>query len=131
MADNKATIREYISRFASQDLDAVDAMHADGWLSHSPNGVTDRTNFRDVTAPFQTAFPDFTPTIHDQVAEGDKVVTRLTWSGTNSGELMGLAPTGKRGDLDVIRIDQVQDEQLVESWMMFCPTALMAQLGLA
>jgi predicted ester cyclase len=45
---------------------------------------------------FHKAFPDFRSVIEDQIAEGDKVVTRWRASGTHQGEFRGIAPTGKR-----------------------------------
>src|SRR5262249_59810614 len=62
------------------------------------------------------AFPDFRLTIEDQIAEGDKVVTRVTFSGTHSGEFRGIAPTGKQVKYSGIAIDRIVDGKVVEMW---------------
>jgi predicted ester cyclase len=62
------------------------------------------------------AFPDMRLTVEDQVAEGDKVVTR--WSGemTHLGELAGAAPTGNRVTISGITIERFEDGKIVEAW---------------
>ena len=60
------------------------------------------------------AFPDLSVEIHDQVAEEDKVTTRKTIRGTHRGELLGIAPTGKRVEIDVIDIVRLANGRYVE-----------------
>jgi predicted ester cyclase len=55
-------------------------------------------------------------TIHDQIAEGDKVTTRKTISGTHTGPFAGIAPTGKPVSIDVIDVVRVRNGQYVEHW---------------
>ena len=55
---------------------------------------------------FPNAVPDLTYTVEDQVAEGDKVVSRYTASGTHRGEFFGVAPTGNRIEMSGIQIDR-------------------------
>src|SRR5919201_1870550 len=62
------------------------------------------------------AFPDLQVTIEDQIAEGDKVVTRVTFRGTHHGEFGGIAPTGKRVEYSGIAIDRIADGKVVEMW---------------
>ena len=54
--------------------------------------------------------------IHDQIAEGDKVTTRKTISGTHTGPFVGVAPTGKAVSIDVIDVVRVRNGQYVEHW---------------
>ena len=49
-----------------------------------------------MTVMLRSAFPDFKATVEDILAEGDKVVVRQTWSGTQKGEWMGVPPTGRQ-----------------------------------
>jgi predicted ester cyclase len=78
---------------------------------------------------FRAAFPDIHATINDQVAEGDKLVTRYTVTGTHKGALMGIAPTGKRITATGICIARYQSGKLVEWWENVDTLGLLQQLG--
>ena len=129
---NKSVIEKYIAAGAAQDWDLSGSLHADGWIQHNPDGtqITHDT-YRDFVAVFFSGFPDLQPAVHEQIAEGDKVVTRLTWSGTHTGEFMGVPATGNHVDLDIIRIDRLTDGKIAESRVMFDGGAMMRQLGVA
>jgi predicted ester cyclase len=75
------------------------------------------------------AFPDFYDTIDDQVAEGDKVVTRVTSTGTHRGVLMDLQPTNKRASWMAIAIDRIEGGRIVEEWVSWDLFGMMHQLG--
>lgn len=62
------------------------------------------------------AFPDLTVQILDMVAEGNKVATRKTITGSHQGELMGIAPTGKTVTISLIDIFTIEDGLLLEHW---------------
>jgi predicted ester cyclase len=78
---------------------------------------------------FRTAFPDFHATILDQIAEGDKVVTRKVFTGTHQGPLQGIEPTGRKVEIHVIDIVRVADGKIVEHWNCVDRLGLLAQLG--
>ena len=78
---------------------------------------------------FFTAFPDMHVTIEDQIAEGDKVASRLTVSGTHKGDFMGMAPTGKQMMITGIDIVHIKDGKAVERWGNLDDLGLMQQLG--
>jgi predicted ester cyclase len=80
-------------------------------------------------SPFPGAFPDVHITIEEQIAEGDKVVSRWTDRGTHQGEFMGIAPTGKRIEYTGISIDRIADGKIVESLLESDRLGLMRQLG--
>ena len=67
-------------------------------------------------------------TIHDQLAEGDKVTTRKTITGTHTGLLLGIAPTGRTIAIDVIDIVRLRDGRYVELWGVNCLPAVVAAL---
>jgi predicted ester cyclase len=79
-------------------------------------------------AMLHAAFPDLDVVIHDQIGEGDLVVTRKTFRG-NSGEFMGISPTGNRVAIDGIDIIRIRDGQLTEHWTIPDMLGLMQQLG--
>ena len=78
---------------------------------------------------YRSAFPDVHFTIDEQIAEGDKVVTRWTAHGTHQGELQGLPATGKSSTVTGIAVDQIVNGKIVESWGIFDYFAMMQQLG--
>ncbi len=75
------------------------------------------------------AFPDWSVSIEDLIAEGDKVVVRATGRGTHTGEFMGIAPTGKHISVTWIAIYRVANGKLAEHWQNIDDLGLMKQLG--
>jgi steroid delta-isomerase-like uncharacterized protein len=75
------------------------------------------------------AFPDWTVTVDDILAEGDKVVARATGQGTHRGEYMGIPPTGKVVMVSWIAIYRVANGKLAEHWQHIDELGLRQQLG--
>ena len=75
------------------------------------------------------AFPDFKATIKHLMAEDDKVVLHMTWTGTQKGEFMGIPPTGKSVSIGVFDIVRVAGGKLVEHWGQMDNMGMMQQLG--
>ena len=78
---------------------------------------------------FQAAIPDMYITVKDQIAEGDKVVTRGVWGGTQRGTLMGMKAQGKVVKVNFIMIHRLDEGKLVEEWDQHDLVGLMEQLG--
>jgi steroid delta-isomerase-like uncharacterized protein len=76
-----------------------------------------------------TAFPNWKVTVHDTIAEGDKVVARATGQGTHLGEYMGIPPTGRRIKVSWIAIYRIADGKLAEHWQQIDELGLRQQLG--
>jgi predicted ester cyclase len=74
-------------------------------------------------------YPDIHLTVHDVIAEGDKVVARNTVTGTHQGEFMGVAPTGKTVTYDEIFIFRFANDRVVETWGVVDVYAQMKQIG--
>jgi predicted ester cyclase len=98
-------------------------VHSD-FVFHYPNGGELRgiENLKKSVINFQTAFPDGYHLIEDQIAEGDKVATRYTWTGTHAGEYMGVSPTDKQLKFTMIEICRIKNGKIVEAWMEFDPS---------
>jgi len=82
-----------------------------------------------MAAMFYAAFPDMHHTFEDQIAEGDKVVTRVTLRGKHQGEFQGIPATEKEVAFGAIFIDHYQDGKVVEQWAQMDMLGLMQQLG--
>jgi predicted ester cyclase len=76
-----------------------------------------------------TAFPDLHVTIDDQIAEGDKVVSRVTFHGTHQGEFAGVAPTYKSVRFTEIFIYRLEAGKLAERWSVYDRASLLHQIG--
>jgi steroid delta-isomerase-like uncharacterized protein len=128
---NKAIARRRIEEGVNQsNLALVDELLAPSCVHHFPgNPPLDRAAFKEVSAMFHRAFPDIHETIEDQIAEGDKVVQRLTSRGTHTGDFQGIPPTGKRYEVSAITILRIEDGKITEMWSEFDVMSLMQQLG--
>jgi len=85
--------------------------------------------FKRLHSAFRHAFPDMVEQIDDIIAEGDLVAVRWSGTGTHRGEILGVAPTGKRvrfSGMDFIRFEQ---GKAVEGWNSFDHVAFLRQLG--
>lgn len=136
MADNdknKTIVCEFVDAlFCAGDLTAVDQYLAEDFVNHNPPlGMTgDREGMRSAGAMFRTAFPDWRSERHRLVAEDDLVTEHFTASGTQQGEVMGVAPTGRPVSLHGIHIFRVRDGRIVERWGLLDDLGLLAQLGI-
>ena len=77
---------------------------------------------------FLSAFPDIQWIVDEQIAEGEKVVSRFTWTGTHRGEFLGIPPTGKRVKVWGVVMDVVRDGMLSESRIIMDTMGLLQQL---
>ncbi|MBV9544031.1 MAG: ester cyclase [Chloroflexi bacterium] len=118
---------------ARQAYDELDEVIAPDFVGHDlppglPVGARGLRQFRETT---RGAFPDAQTTIQQLLADGDYVIARFTIAGTHLGPLMGLPPTGKRFQLDLIEIARFRDGKIVERWTERDFLKLLQQLGLA
>src|SRR5262245_22205815 len=130
--ENKAVIRRFIEEvFNQRNIDAVDTYMAADYVDHVvPPGVPPtREGFKQFIGMFLAAFPDFHYTIEDELAEGDKVVSRLSARGTQQGELLGMPATGKHATWNEIHIGRMVGAKLVEHWGTIDQLSMLQQLG--
>ena len=131
--ENKALLRRSVEEvFSAQgDLDVADEIYAPNYVGHNPldpEDVRGPEGAKEQARMYRSAFPDVRLNIEEQVAEGDRVVTRWIGSGTHQGEMMGIAPTGNQIRVDGITISRIQDGKVVEDWELFNALGLMQQL---
>lgn len=87
--------------------------------------------FKEMVSGLLLAFPDLHFTIEDQIVAGDKVATRWTAAGTNSGALRPVPATGRQVRISGLIMDRVVDGKAVERWEQWDQMAMLQQLGLA
>ncbi len=131
--ENKALVREMIEIMFNQgDVHRANEFLSSDFIENEelPPGVpAGREGVKFLTGMLHAAFPDFRATIEDLIAEDDKVVIRMTWTGTHEGEFMGIPPTGSRVSFGVFDIVRIVDDMVVEHWGQMDNMGLMQQLG--
>ena len=110
-----------LSAFVASDI-VIHATLPEGKI-HGPEGI------QHFYGALHNAFPDLHFTIEDQIAEGDRVVTRWTATGTHTGAFQGIPPTGTRFKLSGIDIDRIAGGKVVECWPNADELGLLQQLG--
>jgi len=132
--DNKALSRQAIEEAWNKgNLSIIDQVYAPDFLGHDPGSpigeLRGREGARQYVSAYRTAFPDAHITIEDQIAEGDKVVTRFTARGIQRGALPGIPPTGKQAMVTGITIERFAGGKIVENWVNIDTLSMMQQLG--
>jgi steroid delta-isomerase-like uncharacterized protein len=131
--ENKAVARRWFEDlFNTGDLEVADEIIAPDHVNHDPT-LPDippgSEGQKQVVNLYRSAFTNAHISVEDQVAEGDKVVTRWRGSGTHQGELMGVAPTGNQVRVTGITINRVSEGKIVESWTNYDALGMMQQIG--
>jgi steroid delta-isomerase-like uncharacterized protein len=129
--ENKAIVRRFYEEIDKGNLAAMDELVAEDYINHSPPPFPAPPAREGLKIAFKI-FWDATPGYHqieDMIAEGDKVVTRLTAYGTHVGEMAGIPPTGHKLTMTAIAIHRIADGKIVEHWSDKDTLGLMQQLG--
>jgi serine phosphatase RsbU (regulator of sigma subunit) len=129
--ENKAIFRRYVEEITNRgSFDLADEIF-DRYLAHQPDGSVVERGPEDVKrfqSEFRSAFHDLHATIEDQIADGDKVVSRWKMRGIHGGEFRGIAPTGEEVEINGIGIFRFSPEgKVVESWDSYDQFNLMRQ----
>ncbi len=129
--ENKSVVRRLIGEVWNKgDISLAENLISSTYIDHSAPGLPPGVeSFKQVATMFRTAFPDLNITLEDQIAEGDKVVSRVALHATHTGDFMGIPPTGKAFNMTGIRIDRLADGKIVEHWANFDQFGMMQQLG--
>ena len=131
---NKTVSRRFFEEvFGKGKLNVLDEIIALDHVNSGPGTLPELPTGPDgakrVVTVYRNAFPDVRFTIDEQIAEGDKVVTRWTADGTHQGELVGIPATGKTSTVTGITVDRIANGKIFESWGIFDQFGMMQQLG--
>ena len=130
--DNKALVRRFYEEVVNQkNTAAIDEFFAPNIVDHTaspgtPGGIEGPKLHLDM---YLTAFPGLHLTVEDMIAEGDKVVARVTARGTHLGELRSTPPTDKQMTVTAIDIYRIAGGKFVEYWGIGDDLGLLQQLG--
>jgi predicted ester cyclase len=129
---NKAVVRRFIEEVqnakdeaAFYELNAPDFIN----LSAPPGVPNDLEGGKAFLWSFFEAFPDSRWTIDDMIAEGDRVATKKTFTGTHTGDLWGIPPTGRPATIQYVDILRLREGKIVEHWLSMDQLSFMQQLG--
>ena len=134
MAGNRSVVERYAEEVWNQGrLEAADELftsdhvyHDDvlGDLPRGPEGVRQRVT------TYMGAVPDAKVTAEDWVEADDKVLLRWSWGGTNSGELLGIPPTGKQARTTGMHLCRLEGGRIAETWVSYNALGFLQQLEL-
>jgi steroid delta-isomerase-like uncharacterized protein len=130
--DNRAIVRRFIE-------EAINHGQIDSAAQFAWEDVVEQIPFpgqgpgleglKDVLRGMRAGFPDLRFSVEEQIAEGDKVVTRFDWTGTHRGEFLGVAATGRSVKVWGVVIDRLQSGRIKETRIIMDTLGLMMQLG--
>jgi predicted ester cyclase len=127
--ENKALIRKIFSLLNAGELDAYYQLFASDYVVRFPTASFSLEQTKKIDAVLFSAFPDYNFTLHDVLAEGDKVAFRTTFVGTHTVEWMGIAPTGKKMSFTMLYISRIVNGKVAEDWGLTDLILMMQQLG--
>jgi predicted ester cyclase len=118
LEDNKTIVRRYQDAYNSSNFAALAEVVAANILTPNivpglPPGLEGAKLVHQTTV---RGMPDYHTHIEELIAEGDKVVARVTITGTHTGNFWGLPPTGRRVQLSAIYIVRIAEGKIVEHW---------------
>lgn len=130
---NKTLVRRLIDEVLNKgNFAAIDEIVAPTFVEHEelpPNIPPGIEGLKAFFAEWRRGFPDGNVTVEQLLAEGDLVACYEVWSGTHTGEFMGIPPSGKPVNFKVVDIVRIADNQVVEHWAVSDNLALMQQIG--
>lgn len=130
-SQNAATVLQMLDAAWNRgDTSVLDTTVAEDHIDHDDNGDDiGRDHLVQAILAYRAAFPDMRMSFDDQIADGDKVVTRWTANGTHQGQLDAIPATGRLARISGIFIHQLTDGEITQTWTSFDRLGLLQQLG--
>lgn len=132
MQDNRSIVRDFLETVLTQgEIEATGQFFWEDLVEHVPlpGQGPGLAGLKDVLRGMRTAFPDMQWTAEEQIAEGDKVVTRFEWTGTHQAEFFGVPATGRSVKVWGMVIDRFEGAKIKETRIIMDALGLMMQLG--
>jgi predicted ester cyclase len=130
--NNKGLVRRFYAEIDKGNIGIVDELVAEDYIDHNPPPFPGLAAGREGVKQSFRLFQQATPGVHqieDQIAEGDKVVTRLTSSGKHEGDLPGAPRTGNAMTMTSITIHRIANGKLAEKWSEKDVMGFLQQIG--
>lgn len=132
LVENKKFMTHFIEEVINnKNLNAADELVIENFIEELPfpGQGPGRDGLKYALQSMFTGFPDMKWTVEEQIAEGEKVVTRFSWTGTHQGEFMGIAPTNNSVRIWGVVIDVIKNGLFAESRIIMDNVSLLQQLG--
>jgi steroid delta-isomerase-like uncharacterized protein len=128
--DNKSIARSLYADLTAGRMEIIDEVVAEGFVEHevTPEGPGGRAGLHQLFQALHAAFADFSMTVEDMVAEGDKVFVLATMSGIQRAEFMGIPSSGRPMAVPVADVMRFENGRVVEHWGVTDSGMLMQQL---
>jgi predicted ester cyclase len=129
--ENKAIVRRFLEELGRGNLDVIDELLSSDFVDRSlmPGQGPTREDFKRTIAEINEAFSTTSFTIEEQLAEGDKVVTKYTERHVGRGEFAGLPPTGREETNEGIYIHRISGGKITEEWSIVDARPVMEDLS--
>ena len=130
--DNATVVRRFADEVITQgDIDSAAQFVCEDVVEQVPfpGQGPGLEGLKDVLLGMRAAFPDLVFSIHEQIAEGDKVASRFEWTGTHEGTFLGVPATGRPVRVWGIVIDRLQAGRIQDTRIIMDIFGLMMQLG--
>ena len=131
-AENKTVVNRFVEEVINQGrLEQADELVVADFveLDPLPGQQPGREGLKEIIAQMRAGFPDIHWVLDEQVAEGEKVVSRFTWSGTHRGTFLGIPATGRSISVKGVVIDRIVEGKMVDSRILMDGLSMMQQLG--
>jgi steroid delta-isomerase-like uncharacterized protein len=132
MRDNAAIVRQFIHETLNQgDIEGAARFVWEDVVEQVPfpGQGPGLAGLQDVLRAMRTAFPDLHWSVEEQLADGDRVLTRFEWTGTHRGPFLGVPPSGHRVAVWGMVIDRLVGGRIKETRILMDTLGLMTQLG--
>lgn len=113
---NKDLIRRWIEFSNAGFVGSFDDFISSDYIGHLGATTMDRRDLERLERQFSAAFPDAHHTVHDLIAEGDRIVLRTTAHATHRGEFEGIARTNRSVEFTGLVIYRIENGKIAESW---------------
>ena len=137
MENNKLLVKKFVEELWNErKLDVAEAIFDESCHTHqlrsgdqSAPVLRGPSAIRAHIADWLSSFPDIKVTVEQSFTEGDRVFSQLAMDGTHSGPWLRMPPTGKRVNIRMVTIHRVQNNKIIEDWVLADFLGLFQQLG--
>ena len=132
MSANVDAINQVYEIFSKGNLDEFDAFVTDDFVEHEDlmGAAPTKEGVKQFFVQWRAAFPDLTMRATHVVEEGDMIAARFEAHGTHTGELLGIAPTGRSFSVFGYDLLRIKDGRASEHWGAFDTLSMFQQLGI-
>lgn len=129
--ENKEVVRRLAQVSNSGNLDQLHDILAPNYIRHDPNPLlkdVGREEYKEAFTRVRKAFPDAEWTLEEVLSDGDRVIGRWSFRGTQNGPFFNIPPSGKEVTYPILAIYRIEDGMIAEDWHIFHSIGLWQKL---